>query len=207
MSRARASKSAWRAGLGLFALAGVAAGYEARPALSAVDFLSYFTTLSNLIGGAALLAGAVPGLHGRPRVDWLRGAAALYLAITGVVYALVMGGRVDGWTDWAQHRVVPVAVPLDWLLFATAHRLRGWRTLLGWLAFPLAYLGYTMAHGSATSWYPYPFLDAPRYGYGVFTSYTSLIAAMFVVLAAVLIGWADLHRRALFTPAMREART
>ncbi|NVI91858.1 Pr6Pr family membrane protein [Actinomadura sp. BRA 177] len=206
MSRARVPKSAWRAGLGLFALAAVAAGYRARPSLGAVDFLSYFTTLSNLIGAFALLAGAVPGLHGRRAVDWLRGAAALYLAITGTVYALLMGGHVGDWADWAQHRIMPIAVPLDWLLFATAHPLRAWRTLLGWLAFPLAYLGYTMAYGSVTSWYPYPFLDAARYGYGPFTSCTFLIAALFVVLAALLIGWADLYRRRSGT-VLREART
>ncbi|GAA1813831.1 Pr6Pr family membrane protein [Actinomadura chokoriensis] len=207
MSRAGAPKSAWRAGLAVFALAAVVAGYRARPSLGAVDFLSYFTTLSNLIGAAALLAGAVPGLHGRRAVDWLRGAAALYLAITGTVYALLMGGGVGGWADWAQHRIMPVAVPLDWLLFATAHPLRVWRTLLGWLAFPLAYLGYTIAYGSLTSWYPYPFLDAARYGYGLFTSCTSLIAAMSVALAAMLIGWADLYRRRRPAAVVLEART
>ncbi len=117
-----------------------------------------------------------------------------------------MGGHVGDWADWAQHRIMPIAVPLDWLLFATAHPLRAWRTLLGWLAFPLAYLGYTMAYGSVTSWYPYPFLDAARYGYGPFTSCTFLIAALFVVLAALLIGWADLYRRRSGT-VLREART
>ncbi|WP_243725909.1 Pr6Pr family membrane protein [Actinomadura rubrisoli] len=194
MSPARAL-AAWRAGLALLALASVAAGFLGRrPSEDAVDFLGYFTHLSTLIGAAALLAGAVPGLYGRPRVDWLRGAAALYLAITGAVYALPPGGEVGGWTSWTQHRVLPVAVPLDWLLFATAHRLPARQTLLGWLAFPLGYLAFTLAHGAATAWYPYPFLNAARHGYGVLTTYTTGIAAMFVAVAAFLIGWADLHR-------------
>ncbi|MFB4299069.1 Pr6Pr family membrane protein [Actinomadura sp. NTSP31] len=197
-ARPGTAKVVWRAGLGVFALAGVVAGFEERrPSLDTVDFLSYFTTLSNLIGAAALLAGALPGLHGRPRVDWLRGAAALYLAITGLVYALLMGGDAGTWTGWAQHRVMPVAVPLDWLLFATAHDFPARRTVLGWLAFPLAYLGYTLAHGVATSWYPYPYLNTAEYGFGPFTSYTSAIAVLFVVLAGLLAAWPALHRRTI----------
>ncbi len=132
---AHGTVAAWRGGLAALALASLAAAFAARrPALGAVGFLGYFTHLSALIGAAALLAGAAPPLRGRVRVDWLRGAVALYLAITGAVYALLLGNDAPTWTSVAQHRVLPVAVPLDWLVFATAHRLPARRTalLLGW---------------------------------------------------------------------------
>jgi hypothetical protein len=33
-------------------------------------------------------------------------------------------------------------------------------------AWPLLWIVYTFAHGAATGWYPYPFLDAHTHGYG-----------------------------------------
>ncbi|WP_433325089.1 Pr6Pr family membrane protein [Spirillospora sp. CA-294931] len=192
----------WRAALGCLAVTMVTVCFlSRRPGTDAVDYFSYFTILSNLVGAAALLAGTVPAWRSRRWLDWLRGAAALYLAITGIVYAVLMGGEAAHWTGWVQHRIMPVAMPLDWLLIAPAGRLPTWRTLLGWLAFPLGYLVYTLAHGAATSWYPYPFLNAARYGYTVVTGYTIGIAATFVVFAALLLGAAN---RAV--PQVRERR-
>ena len=32
------------------------------------------------------------------------------------------------------------------------------------VVWPVAYAGYTLAHGAATGWYPYPFLDVADLG-------------------------------------------
>ncbi|MBW8480971.1 Pr6Pr family membrane protein [Actinomadura parmotrematis] len=190
--------TAWRAGCGLLALGTVAVAYAfRRPGLDAVDFWSYWTNLSNCLGGLVLLAGALPGRRGGAALDRLRGAAALYLAITGVVYALLLGGEVANWPGWVQHRLMPVALPLDWLLFTPVRRLPPWRTLLAWLAVPLGYLGYVLAHGARTRWYPYPFLNADRYGYPAVAGYALLLAGIFTAAAAALLVWADLRRRLL----------
>jgi len=37
---------------------------------------------------------------------------------------------------------------------------------LAWLLYPLAYLVYTLIRGAQVDWYPYPFLDVSRHGYG-----------------------------------------
>ena len=206
MNPARVPAALGRAAFGLLALASVATCLAARRSCSdVVDFFSYFTFLSNLLGGTVLIASAVPRLRGRRWLESLRGAAALYLVITGLVYALVLGGEATHWTGWVQHRIMPVAAPLDWLLFAPAVRLPTWRALGAWLVFPIAYLGYTLIHGALTDWYPYPFLDPARHGWRVVTTYAVGIAAYFVVIATILLVWADLNDR-LRTRTVRPRR-
>ncbi|MGK5550680.1 Pr6Pr family membrane protein [Actinomadura kijaniata] len=192
----RPLSTCWRLAFGALALWTMAFCFAARhPSVDAVDFFSYFTVLSNVIGGGALLAGAVPGWRDTAWADGLRGAAALYLVITGAVYALVLDGPVTTWAGWVQHRIMPVVAPLDWLALAP-RRLPARRTLACWLAFPLLYLVYVLAHGAATHWYPYPFLDARRHGLEIVTGYTAGIGAAFVAVAALLLGGAGLRRRA-----------
>ncbi len=49
------------------------------------------------------------------------------------------------------------------------------------LLFPLAYGAWTLAHGAATGWYPYPFVDVVDLGY---LRVLANIVGLFVVLAA-----------------------
>ena len=35
------------------------------------------------------------------------------------------------------------------------------------LVWPAIYVGYTLAHGAASGWWPYPFVDADALGYAV----------------------------------------
>lgn len=44
----------------------------------------------------------------------------------------------------------------------------------------MAWLAYTMAHGALTGWYPYPFLNADKLGYG------QVGITLLVILAAAL---------------------
>jgi TRAP-type C4-dicarboxylate transport system permease small subunit len=53
------------------------------------------------------------------------------------------------------------------------------------LVWPLAWIGYTLAHGAATGWYPYDFLDVSALGYAVALrnlAFVVLLAAAFLLL-------------------------
>ena len=60
--------------------------------LDVVNFFSYLTIQSNLVGVAALVATALAGRRRGRAVDWLRGAASVDLTVTFVVVILLRTG-------------------------------------------------------------------------------------------------------------------
>ena len=162
--------------------------------LDVVNFLSFFTIQSNLIGAVALAAIALRGDQ-RPRwVDWLRGAATVYLAITFVVVIALLQGIDVGlqlaWVDFALHKLSPIIVVLDFVLDPPRTRLST-RDALLWLVYPLIWLAYTLVRGAAVGWYPYPFLNpahAGGYGSVAVTSLFILVAGAVLSLAVAWLG-------------------
>ena len=162
--------------------------------LDLVNFLSYFTIQSNLIGIAVLLILAVRAPGPRPRwLESLRGAATVYLTITFIVVILLLSnvdvGLQLAWVDFALHKLTPVVIVLEWLLDPPTVRLSR-RDGLGWLVFPLIWLAYTLVRGPIAGWYPYPFLDPAHGGYGqvAITSLVILIAGAAVCLFVAWLG-------------------
>lgn len=155
--------------------------------------ISYFTNQSNLLLAIVLLAGAAFPRERLPRWwDWLRGAAAFYLVMTGLVYALVVAPLSEllqwdiGWTGIVLHRLAPVLALLDWALAPILRDAR-WRRPLGWLAYPVAYLLLTWLRGAFTGWYPYDFLDPTGAGgWRTVGILTTVVLAAFLAVAAIL---------------------
>jgi hypothetical protein len=133
---------------------------------SATDYFSYFTELSNLFAAAVFLYGTIHLAGTRSRtVELLRGAAVVYMLTTGLVYAVLLSGQdvTYPWVNTILHRVMPIAVALDWLIDPPRVRLRPRETML-WLSFPLVYVAYTLTRGAIVNWYPYFFVDPTRHG-------------------------------------------
>ena len=160
-----------------------------------IRFLSFFTVQSNILVavGAATLA-VDPFRDGRwwrvLRLDGLIG-----IAVTGVIYHSALSGlqNLTGWdraADVALHYVSPIAAVLGWLAFGPRPRIDATTVKLA-LIWPVAYLGYTLWHGAATSWYPYPFVDVAEHGYGR----VLLNCAAVTVVLGVLAGAALLFDR------------
>ncbi|HEY0451541.1 Pr6Pr family membrane protein [Actinophytocola sp.] len=181
----------YRLVFGLLALGTVV--YLATQVPSLPNLLSYFTVLSNVFGAGVLLVGAF-----RPVPDLVRGAAALYLGMTGLVFALLLSGAdlglLEPWANSVLHHVLPVVAVLDWLLVPPRRGIPMARSLW-WLAFPAAYLAYTLVRGAIVDWYPYPFLDPRPRGYPHVITMSVGIAVAFGV-AALAVGWAGNRRRA-----------
>src|SRR5450755_181221 len=163
-----------------FAGLGIAAIVAAiRVTGSLVDFFSYFTIESNLLAIVVLLVGGALDPRGRPWV-YVRGAATLFMVITGIVYAVLLAnaevGLTSPWINDTLHRVIPLVMLADWIAFSPWTR-GSYRAALGWLIVPLAYFGYSLARGAAVHWYPYPFLNPTHPGgYGRVVIYAVVLA-------------------------------
>jgi hypothetical protein len=134
-----------------------------------IRFLSYFTVESNIV--VALVAFTLFSRPNRDGGGWrvLRLSSLVGITVTGIIYATLLRPIVHlhgaaKLTDVAFHYVVPLFCVVGWLLFGPRPRINE-STLYGSLAWPIAYVIYTLLHGAATSWYPYPFADAKVIGY------------------------------------------
>ncbi len=134
-----------------------------------VRFLSFFTVESNLlVAGTGLALALRPDRDGRVfRI--LRLEALFGIAVTGVVYTTLLRGVVDlhgaaAVTNALVHYVAPIMAVLGWLLFGPRPRIDE-NTLVLSLIWPLLYVIWSFAHGAASKWYPYPFVDVHKLGY------------------------------------------
>ena len=159
------------AGTAVAAIAYQFATLNAAPGYAKGNFWSFFTIQSNMVAIAALgLLVLVPPDRRTPLFDAVRGAAVLYIAITGVVFALLLSGHQEQvqtaspWVDFVVHKLMPILVVADWLVEPPRHRLPRW-TVAAWLVYPLAWFVYTLARGAIVDWYPYPFVDVSELGY------------------------------------------
>jgi hypothetical protein len=138
----------------------------AHSGFSPTDYFSYFTELSNLFAAAIFLNGAIrPATERSPTLELLRGAAVVYMLTTGIVYAVLLSGQdaTYPWVNTIVHRIMPIAVALDWVIDPPHMRLASRQTIL-WMSFPIVYVAYTLVRGAIVNWYPYFFVDPHRHG-------------------------------------------
>ncbi len=166
-----------------------------------VNFFSFFTIDSNVLGIVVLGIGAVLLLVRKGEdPGWftgLRAAAVTYLVTTGVVYNLLLRnialpqGTTVGWSNEVLHVVAPAYLLIDWL-FAPGRTPLRLRAVWGIAVFPILWAVYTLVRAPfaiepvsrKAPWYPYPFLNpatSPN-GYLSVSFYVVLIAV--VILAA-----------------------
>ncbi|WP_020664922.1 Pr6Pr family membrane protein [Amycolatopsis benzoatilytica] len=150
------------------------------------NLFAYFTIISNvlvLVTSAAIARGrAASALM---RVLWLD--ALVGIVVTGVVYQVALAGLTELHglnlvADILLHRVTPVLCVVGWLFFAP--RVLEWRTVAWSLVYPLGWLVFTLIRGSLDGWYPYPFINADKLGYGQISLNCLLIGVFFIALAS-----------------------
>ncbi len=181
--------------LGLSAVVTEIATLVERDRFVARQFFSYFTIQSNLIGIVALLGAALigPGAARRSAVLF-RGAATLYLAITGVVFSLLLAG-IEGaeftavaWDNVVLHYLMPIVIVADWVIDSPRTRI-AFRQGVIWLVYPLAYVVFCLIRGASDGWYPYPFLDPDLRGYSAVFESSIGIALLAAALVFVLVSF------------------
>ena len=157
---------------------------------NAVNFFSYFTNLSNILAATVLLVSAgflVTKRKASAVDDIIRGAAVLYMAVTGIIYATLLSGEDLGllspFNNFVLHYLMPIVIVVDWIYQPQRSKLTAKQTLW-WLAFPLVYLAYSLVRGAATHWYPYPFLNPAKVGgYDAVALYCLVVLGLFLMLS------------------------
>ena len=195
-------KTLWR---GVFALAGlVALGLQyslmigtdpGRIAALTLNFFSFFTILTNVLVMLAMLLPVVAGRTGAGRAmasPGVRAAVTMYAVVVGLVYHFLLHATwaPQGWlyvVNILLHYVMPGAMLIDWLTFVPRGQLT-WRDPARWLLFPLAYGGWTLAHGLAVDWWPYWFVDVSEQGLARTAAYFAGLLVFFLIVGLVVVA-------------------
>ncbi len=165
-----------------------------REGFSVVNFLSFFTIQSNLIAVLALTVTGVRALRGQGSTDpgqpiMLRALATFCMVTTGLVYVALLRGLEDSlqtpvpWINTVLHYVMPCVLFLDWLIDRPRPPLAFRRAVLV-LAYPLAWVAYSLIRGPIADWYAYPFLDVRVEGYP-----TVLVTCLVLALGMAALLW------------------
>lgn len=169
---------------------------------SIANFFSYFTILSNLLVALSLAASTFIPQTKIGKVFVLpttKSAIALYILIVGLVYNLVLRGiwEPKGWqliADNLLHVVVPIIYFGYWAIFVNKGTLN-WKDGISWTYFPVTYLAYCLIRGHFIDWYPYPFLDATKFGYQQVFINAGFVVVAFVIFGLAMIGFNKLMIR------------
>ncbi len=148
----------------------------------------YFTIQSNVIVGVTCLLLALR-LDRRTTVFRVARLIGLVgITITGIVYHVAIAHLVefDSWAlvaDQLTHTVVPVATVVGWLVFGPRGHT-SWRVAWFVLAYPIAYVTFTLIRGRIVTFYPYHFIDVTTLGYGKVAANSVWIALLFLAFTA-----------------------
>jgi hypothetical protein len=159
---------------------------------STLRFFSYFTIQANILVVLMLMAFAL-----RPKIEeWAvhpfeRSAIASYIVVVALVYVTTLrelwSPQGAQWlADVLLHYVMPLAYLAFWLVVMRKAGLRWYDPLL-WLIYPVFYLGFVLVHGRFTGFFPYPFIDVGKLGYGTMMLNAIGIAAAFVASGYVIL--------------------
>lgn len=158
-------------------------------------YLSFFTILTNLLVASATTLSSV-GTRSRlgrfSSQPAVLTAIAIYIAVVGVVYSLVLR---DLWAptgsqkvaDLLLHDLVPIVYVAFWIFCVPKNALR-WRHAFWYLSYPLVYLIYTLIRGWVTKTYPYPFLDVGVIGYGRMLANVAVLLTIFLGMGLAIVA-------------------
>lgn len=159
-----------------------------------VRFASYLTIWSNVLVAWSTATLAF-GTDRDTRV-WraLRLDAVLICFGGGVVHFFLLRPILDlhganALADHLLHQVVPLLAVIGWLVFGPRGRVSR-ADLLPFLVVPVVWVAYTLVRGAFVDWYPYPFVDVEKHGYGV-VLLNGVGVGAFLVALFVLALWLD----------------
>jgi hypothetical protein len=149
----------------------------------------FFTILSNLTTAIVFTGIALGSV--KLRHPLLLAGLAMTMALVGAVFELMLRRIVHptGWrlvTNALLHDAVPLLTVAAWLFLAEKGRLRSrdpWLIAI----FPIVYLGYALLRGATGGFYPYPFIDPGKIGWGGVTAYVITISAVFLLFGQLMV--------------------
>ena len=189
----------WFAATALIVLAGLVtqviatarldSGYFASDASRIANVFCYFTVQSNII---VLVTSALLAARIGSKSPWfwvLRLDGVLCITVTFLVFHVALAGLQDlqglaKVADFLLHTASPVMCVTGWLVFGPRGRTT-WRIVRLAAIFPVAWLVFALVRGPLVGgFYPYPFLDVGELGYPRVLLTSTLVAVVFLALAA-----------------------
>lgn len=162
---------------------------------AAVRFFSFFTITTNTIVffcSALLLFGGKLKANTFFRKSTTLTAITVYILIVGIVFNLLLRPTLNLQghhliVSEIFHTVVPVLFFFFWLFFVSPEKI-SFKVVWLWLVYPIIYIIYTLFHGLATEFYPYPFIDATQLGFEIALINGFFVLLSFVILSIILIS-------------------
>lgn len=166
-------------------------------------YFGFFTLLGNIQVALAFTApllpeGPVTRFFQRQGV---RTAIAVYILVIAVIFYFLLRKLyhptgLGYYVNLLLHDVMPALYLLDWAVYVPKRGLT-FRQIPFWLIFPLVYAGLTLLRGAYSGYYPYPFLDAGKYGYGQVGMNVAGLTVFFILVSAgfVAVGRVSSGRR------------
>jgi hypothetical protein len=160
-----------------------------------VNFFSFFTILTNLLVAVTVSFPIVASQSAGGRF-FLRpstqSGVAVYIAIVGIIYTLLLRHiwnpqGADKLADVLLHDVVPLLYVAFWAIFVPKAALR-WSHAVSWLAYPIVYMLYTLAHGFVSHWYPYYFIDVGALGLARALAHSAGLLLVFFAIGLLMIA-------------------
>lgn len=162
-----------------------------------IRFFSYFTILTNILVASYFTVLPLKRENGIFRFlsrSAVLTAITVYITVVGSVYQILLRHL---WTptglqfisDELLHSFIPLYVVIYWSKFANKNELE-WNQIPGWLIYPFFYLVFILFRGSLSGFYPYPFIDVGKLGYGnvILNSAGLLLALSLVSIFFILIA-------------------
>lgn len=176
-----------------------------------VDYLGYFTILTNIFVALVLTLPLLAPLSRLSRFlagAQVRACAVASIVLVGIGYHILLRDIwAPGTPSWFAaillHYVIPSLYVLYWLLALPKQRLVWWSPLV-WCLYPIAYFAYMLLRGLLINRYPYSFFDVNKLGYGRSLENALGLLLLFVIIGAVLVTVSNvlvLRRGALLSEA------
>lgn len=160
------------------------------PAGRVANLFTFFTILTNLIVAVTGVWLAVAPASSAFLLRVLRLDALLGIMVTGAVYWTLLA-HLNSYVgaEWVAnqlfHTVSPLLVVAGWLLFGPRRLVDG-RVVVVAVAYPVAWLAFTLVRGAMIGWYPYPFIDVIDLGYARALLNCLGITVLFAALAVAV---------------------
>lgn len=157
-----------------------------------IDFLSYFTILSNIVVIIVLLALWRGRVGPTPVWRALRMDSLLMITVTGLIFAIVLApdAHLQGLeyvTNTIEHYITPALTIVTFLVWGPRAWLR-LGTVLAALVIPILWVAYALIRGAVIDAYPYGFIDVATHGYGTVLINVLGVLALGIVLGLVFLG-------------------
>ncbi len=159
-------------------------------------YFSYFTILTNL-----LVTVCCTVLLFVPNSKWgnffskqqTLTAIVVYIVIVGLIYNIILRSTwqpkgMQLVIDELLHSVIPLLFLIYWLVFVGKNQLK-WRNILPWLIYPFAYIVFVLIRGSASGFYPYPFINTMHLGLNKVLVNSVGIALVFIIVSLAFVAY------------------